>query len=59
VPSRAEKLKLLSLIAGNPKCKNIRNFFIHAENSFLFILLCPLLRILPYKEETTGDITDN
>ena len=50
VPQRAEKLRLLSEITGCMKSKNIRAFFIHPENSFIFILLVPLIRKLPYPD---------
>lgn len=58
LPNRADMLSLIEICADTASSNNLRNFFIHAQNSFLFILLCPLLRILPYKKDgVRGDLT--
>ena len=52
LPNRNEKLLLLKKISKSPKSKNIRDFFIEPEISFMFVLLVPHLRQLPYREST-------
>ena len=41
---------MLSEITGCVKSKNIRAFFINPENSFIFILLVPMIRKLPFPD---------
>lgn len=51
VPNRADHLSLLNEISDGPSSYNLRNFFIYPQNAFLFILLVPLIRLLPFPEE--------
>ena len=48
MPNKCHQLKLLETF-GTPTSEKLEKFFKYPENSFLFILLIPLIRSLPIK----------
>jgi hypothetical protein len=51
IPNKADQLTLFKEISKTPSSYNLRNFFIYPQNAFLFILLVPLIRLLPFPDE--------